>query len=773
LKRRPTCRFTPTCSQYAIDAIKNRGAFFGFFLTIWRILRCNPFSSGGYDPPPKPIKKSSGTSSMKRSLVLAATFLTLFSFGFSTWAGQPVKVKDASFLKKAAPVKKVSPKSTKSSGKELTTLKKKGDPAGAIKVSGKVPVVSVKKDATPVAVLTKSATAVKKVQPPKVAIAPEIKKVNPAVDGVKAKPVSKYQSEKPIRFEVPKVNDKRLIYENNLYRVQFTTAGAVFHSFVLKKKEYREYVVPKESLKKNIMKKVDQQMEMVKTWSPAFLPFQLYMAFEDERYIGDKKIEWFMEYKTKRQEWILESRQDSPKSTKWTFVLVSDQPCTPEKLKKKEYCYPVKVKKIYTAHSDRYDLDLAIIVENISGSKIKIKKMEFQVTSLHEGEKSRGFFNPVSLQKEAICYHEDGISVQPFDTILHGPASSGCGGCGGGGCAGGGCSSCSCQRQPSKSKMFSVGSRWAGIDARYFLSAIIKNYTADDGGCHFWGADILGHSGYGILAAYMDSGETKEFAPGKKMSVPFKIYIGPKDMNYLEKVKIFSEPPKVGETKSTNEDSGLSKSVDFGLLKWVGKPMIWFLKVVYSVVGNWGLAIIFLTILIKLATFYFTNKSMRSMKKMASLKPQMDLLQKQYANNKDKLNQEMMALYKKEGVNPLGGCLPMFLQMPIYIAWYQALMASVELYRAPLFGWITDLTTRDPYYVLPLLMGAAMFFQQKMSPTATDNQQAKIMMYMMPIMFTGIMLFLPSGLTLYILTNTLLGLGHQWYLNHTDDKPKA
>ena len=132
------------------------------------------------------------------------------------------------------------------------------------------------------------------------------------------------------------------------------------------------------------------------------------------------------------------------------------------------------------------------------------------------------------------------------------------------------------------------------------------------------------------------------------------------------------------------------------------------------------------------------------MKKMGELKPEMDKIKEKYDSDKQRLNQEMFALYKRHGVNPLGGCLPMFLQMPIYIALYNTLYASVNLYQQPLFGWVTDLTSPDPYYVLPVILGASMFLQQKLSPTTMDNQQAQMMMYIMPVMFTGFMLFLPS-----------------------------
>ncbi|MBU1240343.1 membrane protein insertion efficiency factor YidD [Myxococcota bacterium] len=780
LKKHSTCKYLPTCSQYGIDAIKNRGALEGLVLTVWRVLRCNPFSKGGYDPAPLPRKKS-GNRFMKRSIFSILTLAAILGVSCYALAAPPamkssVPVKTPAMSPTAPAGMKAAPRATAATMAPGTAMDAKAAKPEVMGAVSKAPAADNKAPAAAGAVSTTDATPVLK-PAPAVNTAPPEKTIAPAKP-VSAAPVSKFQSSKGARWAIPAEKDKRLFYENNLYSVWFTTAGAVPSSLILKKKQYREYVVPKDQLKTRKGKKVDQQMDLIKTWSPPFLPFQLSMTVEKTAESISQHTLWDLLYFDKvsrryyRQDWALEKHTVTPQFTEWTFILRPDSPCDAEKLKKGEMCYPFEVKKVYRAYPNRYDLDLTLVVRNITNTNIKIKRLEFQITSLHEGESDRTFFQPVSLQKEAICYHSDGVKVQPYDTILNGPKKSGCMGCGGDGCSS--CGSCSCQRQPSKSRVFSHGSRWAGIDARYFLLVLIKNYKADDGGCSFWATSIKESSGFGVIASYIDVGETTEFAPQKSVQLPFKIYAGPKDMQFLEQVKIFDAPPKPGENIKPSSSPKLEDSIDFGLLAPIGKFMIFLLKFVYKVVGNWGLAIIFLTMLIKLATLYFTNKSMRSMKRMAELKPEMDKLQKLYANDKEKLNQEMMGLYKKHGVNPLGGCLPMFLQMPIYIAWYQALMASVELYRAPLFGWINDLTARDPYFVLPILMGVTMFIQQKMSPTSSDNPQAKMMLYMMPIMFTGIMLFLPSGLTLYILTNTVLSLTHQWYLNHTDVpvKPK-
>jgi YidC/Oxa1 family membrane protein insertase len=227
----------------------------------------------------------------------------------------------------------------------------------------------------------------------------------------------------------------------------------------------------------------------------------------------------------------------------------------------------------------------------------------------------------------------------------------------------------------------------------------------------------------------------------------FEFYLGPKDLERLQEA-----------------EAGLEDSIDFWIVGFLSKPMLFLLRWFHSLVPNWVFAIVMLTILVKLALLYWTQKSFSQMQRMAKLKPMMDELKEKYGKDKERLNQEMMNLYKREKVNPLGGCLPMLLQMPIWIALYRTIYSSVDLYQAPLGGWIQDLSAPDPYFVLPLLLGASMFFQQKMTPTTMDSSQAKMMLYMMPVMFTVFMLFLPSGLNLYILVNTFLTMLQQWYL---------
>lgn len=307
---------------------------------------------------------------------------------------------------------------------------------------------------------------------------------------------------------------------------------------------------------------------------------------------------------------------------------------------------------------------------------------------------------------------------------------------------------------------------WIGVDEMYFLFAVAFQ-EKNDANCTLYGRKLYGMPGklasMGVLGSIVAFPGHTLVHKDSMIVRHFKVYSGPKIQERLDAVRVQGIDPKLGE------------SVDYGLFWMIGRPMIWLMKKIQLVVGNWGLAIILLTLLIKLMTLPLTMKQMRSMKGMAKLKPEMDKLKEKYGDDKQRFQQEMWALYKAHKINPLGGCFPLLIQMPIYIAWYQALMVSVDLYQAPLFGWITDLTKPDTIQlfgygvpILPLFMGATMFLQQRMTPTTVDSAQQKMMMYMMPAMFTFFMLFLPSGLTLYILTNTLLTMLHQWYMNHSD-----
>jgi YidC/Oxa1 family membrane protein insertase len=217
---------------------------------------------------------------------------------------------------------------------------------------------------------------------------------------------------------------------------------------------------------------------------------------------------------------------------------------------------------------------------------------------------------------------------------------------------------------------------------------------------------------------------------------------------------------------------GLELAVDYGWLTIIAKPIFWLLSLIHSLVGNWGWAIIILTILIKLAFYKLSETSYKSMANMRKLAPRLKALKDRYGDDKERMNQAMMELYKKEKINPLGGCLPILVQIPVFIALYWVLLESVELRHAPFIFWLDNLTAPDPWFVLPLIMGVSMFIQQKLNPPPPDPMQEKIFMAL-PFVFTVFFAFFPSGLVLYWTVNQLLSIGQQWYITRQIEQAEA
>jgi len=249
------------------------------------------------------------------------------------------------------------------------------------------------------------------------------------------------------------------------------------------------------------------------------------------------------------------------------------------------------------------------------------------------------------------------------------------------------------------------------------------------------------------IATVRANGPTRVVVPGEQKLFKADFFVGPKLQDQLEETA-----------------PGLALTADYGLLAIVAQPLFWILQKVYDQFGNWGWTIIFVTFLIKAAFYKLTEASGRSMAKMRKLQPRLKNLQERYKDDRQALSQHMMELYKTEKVNPAAGCLPMVIQIPFFIAFYWVLLESVEMRQAPCALWITDLSSRDPYFILPLLMGIAMFVQQKLNPAPPDPIQAKVMT-LLPIMFTGFFAFFPSGLVLYWLTNSVLSVIQQWNIN--------
>lgn len=288
---------------------------------------------------------------------------------------------------------------------------------------------------------------------------------------------------------------------------------------------------------------------------------------------------------------------------------------------------------------------------------------------------------------------------------------------------------------------------WVAFLQHYFLAA----WVADPERTNRFTARPSADGKY--LFGY--TGPLEQVAPGDTGRWHNQFYAGPKDQNRLEEIA-----------------PNLNLTIDYGFLWWLAMPLFALLDWLHSLVGNWGLAIILLTVVVKVLLLPISAAGYKSMANMRRVAPAMKKLQERYANDREKLSREMMALYKKEGANPLGGCFPMLLPMPIFLALYWVLFESVELRQAPFMLWIDDLAQMDPYFVLPLLMGASTYWMQSLNPQVGDPMQQK-MMKMMPIMFTVLFLFFPAGLVLYWLVNNVLSIAQQQYVYKQAEKAQA
>jgi len=304
-----------------------------------------------------------------------------------------------------------------------------------------------------------------------------------------------------------------------------------------------------------------------------------------------------------------------------------------------------------------------------------------------------------------------------------------------------------------------VDSGWVALLERYFLSAWIP---VEDQQVSY---DLRKSANRNL---YYIGFTQPEFSvdPGQQDSIKAGFYVGPKDQYRLRDIA-----------------QHLDLTVDYGWLWWAAQPLyavLYFIQSgeihsfnldmnIFPGVVNWGVSIILLTLIVKLILFPLSATSYRSMARMRKLTPKMTALRERFGDDRQAMSQEMMKLYQKEKVNPMGGCLPMLLQMPIFIALYWVLLESVEIRHAPFFGWIQDLSAKDPWFVLPLIMGASMWFQQKLNPPPPDPTQAKVMQ-MMPIMFTFMFMWFPSGLVLYWTVNNLLSITQQWVITRNLEK---
>jgi YidC/Oxa1 family membrane protein insertase len=291
---------------------------------------------------------------------------------------------------------------------------------------------------------------------------------------------------------------------------------------------------------------------------------------------------------------------------------------------------------------------------------------------------------------------------------------------------------------------------WIGIIQHYFVSA----WVPSDKSAREYETAVVDKNLYTVRAKQA----LGAVAPGASVSNQAKLFVGPQDQKILNAVA-----------------PGLDLSVDYGWLTPIAKPLFWLLEFFHGKVGNWGWAIVLLTLVVKLAFFPLQAASYKSMARMKAVQPKMMAIREKYGNDRMAMNQKTMELYKTEKINPLGGCLPVVVQIPVFIALYWALLASVEMRNAPWIGWIKDLSVPDPFYILPLIMAGSMFIQTKLNPTPPDPMQAKMMMWM-PVIFSIMFFFFPAGLVLYWVVNNIFSIAQQWYITkqlEVKDTPKA
>jgi YidC/Oxa1 family membrane protein insertase len=374
----------------------------------------------------------------------------------------------------------------------------------------------------------------------------------------------------------------------------------------------------------------------------------------------------------------------------------------------------VFVKRIYEFSKDRFWIDQKIVIENRSSSSFRLD-LDFIVNSSKEDLKKSSFLSQPESNLSSICHSlTKSKRIKLVDL-------------------------------KNKDVIFSGNMHFVGLDERYFLTAIVPKKNTKILECEF---RKIRKKNINILQLIARQ-ESLIIKSGQSKTFDFGIYAGPKQLELLKQAGHF-----------------LEDAIDFGFMASISRPMQWLLIEINKIVKNFGIAIIILTFFVKLATYPFTRKSYISMQAMKNIQPEIQNLQKKYKGDKAALGRKQMELYRKHGVNPMAGCLPMLIQMPIWIALYQMLWGSVELYQQPFFAWIDNLTSPDSYYILPIAMGVSMLLQQFLQPMPEQgNSQMKFLKWGMPIFFTFIMLNLASGLSLYVLTNSILTILQQIYIN--------
>jgi YidC/Oxa1 family membrane protein insertase len=374
----------------------------------------------------------------------------------------------------------------------------------------------------------------------------------------------------------------------------------------------------------------------------------------------------------------------------------------------------VRVTKTFIFNTDRYDIKVQYRLENYSGATWTGSRYDQLQQSLPGDEDKAGFTNPGRYSFHGIGFYspEDRFEKIDFDEVADEPFN----------------------------KVFSGG--WLAMIQHYFFTAWIP--PEDEKASY--STKELQTSGWPRYIARNVSPQ-KAVTSGGIGEFHSRLYVGPKLQDRIPDVA-----------------PGLEHTVNYGIFTVFSKPLFWLLEKIHGFVGNWGWAIVLLTVLVKLAFFKLTEAQYKSMARMRKLQPRIDQLKERFGDDRQRMSQAMMEMYKKEKVNPLGGCLPILVQIPVFIALYWVLLESVELRQAPFILWIENLSDRDPYFVLPLLNAAFMFATQRLTPAAGMDPMQRKMMNMMPLIFSIMFAFFPAGLVLYWATNAGLSLAQQYYI---------
>jgi len=366
----------------------------------------------------------------------------------------------------------------------------------------------------------------------------------------------------------------------------------------------------------------------------------------------------------------------------------------------------VAVDKVYTFHRNRYEIDVNYEIKNDSSVAIT-PVVYYQI--VHDNESNQGSALMPTFTGGTYYTEASKFKKLAFKDMAKEPLN------------------------------ITANDGWVGILQHYFVSAWIPK----DGLARKFYTEKLSSNIFRIGT----KSTLSTIQPGATLAVPARLYSGPQTKHDL----IAAAP-------------GLEYSVDYGWLTVIASPLFWLLSKIHALVQNWGVAIILLTILIKAAFFKLSASGYRSMAQMRELAPRLQSMKEKFGDDRQKMQMAMMDLYKKEKINPMGGCFPILIQVPVFIALYWVLLGSIELRHAPFFGWIQDLSAIDPFYILPILMGATMIVQTKLNPKPTDPMQAKVMTWM-PVIFSVFFFFFPAGLVLYWLVNNVLSIAQQWYVN--------